>query len=204
MISAPLFTISGQSKQTINLSPKVFGVKPNPTLLAQAVRVYLGNCRRTSAKTKTRGEVAGSTRKIFKQKGTGRARHGAIRAPIFVGGGIAHGPQGTQNYSGYLPTKMRRLATVGSLSTKAAAKQVAVINPDRATGKTAQVAWLADGQSLLVVTTSGLTKFNLALHNLSRVDVIPANQLSAYAVLAHTKLVIVEPALEELVKIYAA
>ncbi len=204
MISAPSFTISGQPKQTVNLPAQVFGVKPNPTLLAQAVRIYLGNRRRTAAKTKTRGEVAGSTRKIFKQKGTGRARHGAIRAPIFVGGGIAHGPAGNQNYSASLPTVMRRQAMLGSLSAKAAAKQVVVVSPDRATGKTGQVTWLADSQSMLVVTTLAATKFNLAVRNLDRTDVLPANQLNAYAVLAHTKLVIIEPALEELVKMYAA
>src|SRR3989344_4073637 len=98
MISVPAFSITGESLKVVTLPVKVFGVKADPALLAQAVRIYLGNQRKSSAKTKTRAEVEGSTRKIYRQKGTGRARHGSIRAPIFVGGGIAHGPDGSQNY----------------------------------------------------------------------------------------------------------
>lgn len=205
MISAPSFSVTGQSQEAVKLPDKVFAVKASPALLAQAVRVFLGNQRQASAQTKSRGQVEGSTRKIWKQKGTGRARHGSIRAPIFVGGGIAHGPKGNQNYSGKLPTKMRRLALLGALSAKAGAKNVSVIsNVEKSTGKTKQMSWLVDGKSTLVVTTSDQEKFNRSCKNLDRVDVTPANLLNAYTVLAHKKLVLTKPALEVITKTYAA
>lgn len=199
------FTLSGEkSTKSVSLSPKIFGVEVNPKFLAQAVRVHLGNLRKSPAQTKTRAGVEGSTRKIFKQKGTGRARHGSVRAPIFVGGGIAHGPTGTQNYSAKLPIKMRRLAVVQSLSEKVNDKQVAVIvDSQKATGKTQQLSWLANGKSVLVVTTPEDIKFNLACRNLDRTHVSFANQLNAHQVLGHTQLFVTEPALEQLVKTYA-
>ena len=79
--------------ESITLPKEIFDAKINNPLMAQAVRVYLANQRRGTLKTKSRGEVAISTRKIYRQKGTGRARHGAASAPIFVGGGIAFGPK---------------------------------------------------------------------------------------------------------------
>ncbi|MDO8488320.1 MAG: 50S ribosomal protein L4 [bacterium] len=205
MISASAFSIKGEELKPVTLAAGVFGVKVSPQLLAQAVRVYLGNQRQSAAQTKTRGEVEGSTRKIYKQKGTGRARHGSVRAPIFVGGGIAHGPTGGQNYSGRLPAKMRRLAILGALSIKAAAKDISVIaDAEKSSGKTVQSSWLASGKSILVVSTSELDKFNRACRNLHRVDVVKANQLTTYQVMAHQKLVLAQPALEVLIKTYAA
>lgn len=205
MISAPAYTIKGEKGKAVALPAKVFGVEANPALLAAAVRVYLGNQRRALAKTKTRSGVAGSTRKIWKQKGTGRARHGSIRAPIFVGGGVAHGPTGKQNYRRQLPQSMRRLALLGALSAKAADKRVLVLaDPDKSSGKTGQVAWMADGASLLVISTPTLDKFNRSVRNLYRVDVAHANNLSAYQVLAHQRLVVAAPALETLAQTYAA
>src|SRR3990167_8071260 len=82
----------------------------SPQLLAQAIKVYLTNQRQGTKHAKTRGEVAGSGKKIWRQKGTGKARHGDRQAPLFVGGGIAHGPKGNENYKLNLPDKMKRLA----------------------------------------------------------------------------------------------
>src|SRR3989344_2289439 len=94
MISAPVYTVKGEAAERLNLPGEVFEVKVAPTLLAQAVRVYLSNQRKGGAKTKTRGMVSLTTAKMYKQKGTGRPRHGSSSAPIFVAGGEAHGPQG--------------------------------------------------------------------------------------------------------------
>lgn len=205
MIFAPAFTITGTSQKVVSLPPKIFGVKASPALLSQAVRVYLGNQRQSKAMTKTRAQVEGSTRKIWKQKGTGRARHGSIRAPIFVGGGIAHGPTGGQNYTANFPTKMRRQALLGALSAKAVAKQVVVLtDPDKASGKTSQVTWLVDGTSLLVISTPTLVELNRCVRNLHRTDVAYANNLNTYQVLAHKRLVVAAPALEILSQTYAA
>ncbi len=107
----PVYSLSGRlSTKKVALNPEVFGINPNEKLIAQAVRVYLARRRNAFPKTKTRGEIKGSRRKIWAQKGTGRARHGDRYAPIFVGGGIAHGPHGKQNFNLRLSKKMKRLA----------------------------------------------------------------------------------------------
>ncbi|MEX1052738.1 MAG: 50S ribosomal protein L4, partial [Patescibacteria group bacterium] len=90
-----VFDLSGKkSTKTVTLPQDIFGSKASDILLAKYVRVYLANKRSWSAVTKTRAEVTASTRKIYRQKGTGRARHGALTAPLFVGGGTTHGPKG--------------------------------------------------------------------------------------------------------------
>src|SRR5690554_4960009 len=103
-----LTVITATSKaSSIEVSDAVFGQKANPTLLAQAVRVYLSNLRQGTSKVKTRSEVSRTRAKWYRQKGTGNARHGARSAPIFVGGGVAHGPNGQQNWTKSLSRKMK-------------------------------------------------------------------------------------------------
>ena len=97
MTQLAVVDVKGKSKGQINVSNEIFGINPNKIVVAQAVRVHLTNQRQATAKSKTRGEVSGSGKKIWRQKGTGRARHGDRYAPIFVGGGVAHGPRGNQN-----------------------------------------------------------------------------------------------------------
>src|SRR5581483_3879222 len=116
-LSASVYDLKGKAIGRVTLPSEVFGVEENPHLLAQAVRVYLANQRQGTVSTKTRGEVQGSTRKIYRQKGTGRARHGGIRAPIFVHGGIVFGPK-PREFSLSMPQKMRRLALFTALSGK--------------------------------------------------------------------------------------
>ncbi len=101
---------------TVTVDDSVFGIKPSPVLLSQAVRVYLSNQRQGSAQAQTRGEVSLTKRKMYRQKGTGGARHGAQSAPIFVGGGVAHGPTGNQNWSKSLSRKQKTLALRQALS----------------------------------------------------------------------------------------
>lgn len=101
---------------TITVSDEVFGSKTNDQLLSQAIRVYLSNKRQGTSKVKTRGEVTGSRKKIWKQKGTGNARHGAKSAPIFVGGGVAHGPKGIENWDLKLSRHMKKKALIVALS----------------------------------------------------------------------------------------
>ena len=116
-ITAEVLDLTGKVTEKISLSKEIFGAKINKVLIAQAVKVYLANQRQGTASTKTRGEVEGSTRKIYRQKGTGRARHGSIRAPIFVHGGVVFGPR-PHDYSLKLPQKMKRNALFSALSAK--------------------------------------------------------------------------------------
>ncbi len=126
-IKGSVFDLTGKEVKTIALPEEVFAAPVNQALLAQAVRVYLTNQRRAQAKAKTRAEVVGSRRKIWRQKGTGRARHGDRYAPIFVGGGAAHGPKGNQNYRLKLTKKMRRAALRSALASKFQSREIVFV-----------------------------------------------------------------------------
>ena len=106
-LSAPVFSLAGTAVGNVSLPKETFGAKVNEKLLAQAVRVYSTNQKVMPGSTKKRGEVHGTTAKMYKQKGTGRARHGAKTAPIFVGGGVAFGPK-PRKIQLHLPPKMKR------------------------------------------------------------------------------------------------
>jgi len=122
-----IFNTKGEKTGKINLPKEIFGIETSSELIAQAVRVYLANQRTARAKTKTRGGTGGSGRKIWRQKGTGRARHGDKQAPIFVGGGIAHGPKGVLKRL-MITKKMRRKALLGVLSEKVKEKRLLVVD----------------------------------------------------------------------------
>ncbi|MBU1132904.1 50S ribosomal protein L4 [Patescibacteria group bacterium] len=113
--------------EEITLSDDVFGIEPNDTLLAQYVRVFSINQRQGTSSTKTRAEVSGGGKKPWRQKGTGRARHGSIRSPIWVGGGIAHGPR-PYKPNLKMPKRMRVLAFKSALSYKFKDKKVTILD----------------------------------------------------------------------------
>jgi large subunit ribosomal protein L4 len=126
-VKIDVLDLTGKVQTSIDLPAELFGAKVNKQIMAQAVRVYLANQRQGTQSTKTRGEVTGSTRKIYRQKGTGRARHGGITAPIFVGGGIALGPK-PRDYGLSLPKKMRRVALASALTSQLNAGKVKVVD----------------------------------------------------------------------------
>lgn len=118
---------TGAKVGELELRDDIFGVKPNTVVMHQALVRQQANARLGTHKTKTRGEVRGTTAKWYRQKGTGRARHGDRKAPIFVGGGQAHKPR-PRDYSKKMPRKMRRLALRSALSIKAAASEIIVVD----------------------------------------------------------------------------
>lgn len=128
MAKIDVFSTTGTKLTPMTVSDQLFNAKINQILMAQAVRVYLANQRVASAKAKRRGDVNVTTKKVWRQKGTGRARHGSRNAGIFVGGGKAHGPTGTQNYSLKMPQKMRRVSLLSALTSKFKAKEIIVID----------------------------------------------------------------------------
>lgn len=127
MASLDVYNTSAKKISTIRASNKIFTAKINQPLMTQAVKVYLANQRQAPAKTKSRGEVVVSKRKIWRQKGTGRARHGSRNAPIFVGGAKAHGPTGKQNYSLKMSKKMKKKALFSALSQQFKDKNILVL-----------------------------------------------------------------------------
>ncbi|HNP86689.1 MAG TPA: 50S ribosomal protein L4 [Kouleothrix sp.] len=122
-MEAKLFNQSGAEVGTIQLDDYIFGIEPNVPVMHQAMVRQQANARMGTHNTRGRGEVAGSTRKLYRQKGTGRARQGSIRAPHRKGGGIAHGPH-PRSYRQAMPRKMRRLAVRSALSAKYAADEI--------------------------------------------------------------------------------
>lgn len=206
-MKATVVTIKGEETEKMILTEKLFGAETNPKMLAQAVRVYLSNQRQGSAKTKTRGEVKKTTAKMYKQKGTGRARHGSYAAPIFVGGGIAHGPSGDQNYKLKMTATLRKLALINALSDKAHKSRIVIISEaDKASGKTSEAKKILiktkiDGSTLTIVS-SLQNKLLQELKNLEKMTVVKPNQLNAYIIVQHNNLFITPEAIKELEKIY--
>ncbi|MBI2330037.1 50S ribosomal protein L4 [Candidatus Daviesbacteria bacterium] len=203
-LSVPVYSLAGRETGTLDLPKEIFGQKVNKALLAQAIRVYATNQKSLTGSTKTRGEVEGSTAKIFRQKGTGRARHGAIRAPIFIGGGIALGPKPRQVRLD-LPKKMKKGALITALSAKAANKKVVGLSGiDKASGKTKEIAKLMEklkiksGVIVIGAKTDNLTR---AVRNIPGIDALSVNSLNAYEVIKHDMLILTKEAIEKLSKL---
>lgn len=194
--------VTGKSQSKITLPKELFAAKVNKQLLAQAVRVYLANQREGSAATKTRGMVTGSTKKIYRQKGTGRARHGGITAPIFVGGGVAFGPQ-PRSFALDLPKNMRRVALASALTQQLQHGNIIVIDGlDTMEPKTRLFAetfkHIGATRRVLFIVPKDPGTVVRAARNLEHVDILPVTQLHTYAILAHQKLVFMKTALADM------
>jgi len=125
-LTAQIYTADGTEKGVVDLNGDIFGIEPNKAVMHQVVTAQLAAKRSGTHSTKTRAEVRGGGRKPWAQKGLGRARHGSIRSPQWVGGGVAHGPK-PRDYSQRTPKKMKRLALRSALSVRAAESQIKVV-----------------------------------------------------------------------------
>lgn len=174
--------------------------EPQESVLHEVVRWQLSKRRRGSASTKTRGKVVGSTAKIYPQKGTGRARHGSRKAPIFVGGGTSFGPQ-PRDYAYTLPKRVRRLGLHMALAARAEEGKLTLVESFDLNGKTKEfVAWAGqngfDGsERVLLVTDDELAR--RAARNLPWVDVLPGRGINVYDILRN-QAVIADAALFDL------
>jgi large subunit ribosomal protein L4 len=128
MIKAPLYNLKGEKLSDITLPKAIFETEVVPQIIAQSIRVYLNNQRSAHAKVKDVGGVAGTTKKMWAQKGTGRARHGSSKFGLFVGGASAHGPQGNQSFAIALNQKTKKLALNSLLSQFAQTKNILIID----------------------------------------------------------------------------
>lgn len=204
MKQAQVYTAAGVKKGKVGLPKELFGQKPNLKLLAQAVRVYLARQRKGTASTKTRGQIALTGAKWYRQKGTGRARHGARSAPIFVGGGVAHGPK-PRDFDLKLTKKMKKKALSSALSAKSEEDAVLVIDKaEKIQPKTKKAASLlkklkADKQKVLLVH-AGEENLIRSSRNLPNVQALRAQDLNPYEVLTAEKLILTHAALKELKK----
>jgi large subunit ribosomal protein L4 len=201
-ITIPLFDSTGKETGQIHVKNELFGQKVNVQLLTQAIRVYQEHQRQYNASVKTRGEVAGSTKKIYKQKGTGRARHGGKRAPIFVHGGIAHGPQ-VKDTKLSLPKKMRKGALISALSNQRNEGHTCVIEKfTTLEAKSNVIAHVFTTMNIpnnsLAIVSSGMEVYTRAMRNISGLDILRAKDLNAYDVMKHKKIIFIKESLEEL------
>lgn len=202
-MATPTFTQAGAKAATAaKLDKAVFGVAPtNHELLKQVYTAYLSNGRTNNAVTKKRGEVSGGGRKPWRQKGTGRARFGSTRNPIWRGGGIAFGPTGEENFTKEINVKAKRLAVRQALSLASDADKIIVLeNLQIKAGKTSEVAGLltkvgATRKILLVVDTF-TDELILATNNLKNVKLVCATYLNVYDVLNADSIVVTTPALK--------
>jgi large subunit ribosomal protein L4 len=185
---------SGTTVGELDLRDDVFGIEPNSVVMHQALVRQQANARLGTHKTKTRGEVRGTTAKWYRQKGTGRARHGDRKAPIFVGGGQAHKPQ-PRDYTQKMPRKMRRLALRSALSAKAAANEVIILDQlvfdQPKTGSMVQLlSKLGIEGSAVLLLPERNENVEKSANNLKDVKTLRAGYLNIRDLLGHNYLII--------------
>jgi large subunit ribosomal protein L4 len=202
MSTVDVINVEGAKAGSVELPDEIFDVPANIPLMHQVVTAQLAAARQGTHKAKTRGEVSGGGKKPYKQKGTGRARQGSIRAPQFTGGGVVHGPV-PRDYSQRTPKKMKAAALRGALSDRAREGRVHVVEAfvtgDRPSTKAA-VATLrkATGSTKVLVVLSSSDEINwLSLRNEPTVHLIEAGQLNTYDVLVADEVVFSTDALDE-------
>jgi large subunit ribosomal protein L4 len=202
MLSVPVFSMKGESRGTLDIDPVVLGGKVRTRLLKQAVVAFLDHQRQHSARTKGKKHVAGSTRKLYRQKGTGNARMGQIRTPVRKGGGRAfakRGPRSTKE----LPKKMRRLARDSAILAKIHAREVLVVDGfDCRAPKTKAFASMLTALSVdrgcLFALHAPDKNAHLSARNIHNTDIKVVDELNAYEVLRRPRLILTRPAFEKL------
>jgi large subunit ribosomal protein L4 len=199
--SVDVVSPAGKKTGSVDLPGEIFDVQVNVPLLHQVVVAQLAAARQGTHSTKTRGEVAGGGRKPYKQKGTGRARQGSIRAPQFVGGGVVHGPQ-PRSYDQRTPKKMKAAALRGALSDRARDGRIHIVTGlvDGSVPSTksavAILAQLTERAHLLVVVERKDTVSWKSLRNVDRVHLIWPDQLNTYDVLVSDDVVFTQGAFD--------
>lgn len=190
---------SGKSVGKVALDAEYFGIAPNVSVMHQVVTAQLGARRQGTHNTKTRSEVRGGSSKPWRQKGTGRARHGSIRSPQWRGGGVAHGPK-PRDYSQRTPKKMIRLAVRSALSDRAASGDVIVVNdwsfeqPKTRDAQQRLAAIGAEGRVLLVLPRDEANAW-LSFANLPRVHALQPDQLNCYDIMVSDVVVFTQACL---------
>lgn len=204
MSTLDIKTPSGDKAGSVELPAEIFDVQVNVPLIHQVVVAQLAAARQGTHDTKTRGEVRGGGRKPYKQKGTGRARQGSVRAPHFAGGGTVHGPT-PRSYEQRTPKKMKAAALRGALSDRAREDRVhvitGVVEGDTPATKAAatMLASVSDRPNLLLVVTREDELTWLSVRNLVNVHVVAPDQLNTYDVLVSDDVVFTQDALAEFV-----
>ena len=194
MTKVKVFNHQGKLAGSVNLPVELFGANPKPKFLAQTVRVYAHRARQGRGIAKTRGQVVASTKKIYRQKGTGRARHGALSAPIFVGGGVAHGPRGELKQL-VLTKQSKKQALAQALSLKVQTNNLVLVtdlSPIKPTKTKHFAAWLSSlnrpDSARLWLTIAKETKLYRGGRNLPNLNFLPLANINSFNILHYQQL----------------
>jgi large subunit ribosomal protein L4 len=195
-------SLEGKRAGSIELNEAIFGLEPRPDILARMVRYQLAKRRAGTHKTKDRSEIARTGKKLYRQKGTGNARHGSARVPQFRGGGRAFGPV-VRSHAHDLPKKVRALALKHALSAKAKDGGIIVwANADIADSKTkglrANFAKLGLTSALIIDGAEVTANFSQAARGISKIDVLPVQGINVYDILRREKLILTKAAIDAL------
>lgn len=208
-MQVPIYDVTGQETGQIELADSVFGIEPNVPVMHQAYVRQMANARLGTHDTKTRGEVRGGGRKPWRQKGTGRARHGSIRSPLWRGGGVVFGPH-PRKYTQRMPRKMRRLAIRSVLSAKMKADQVVVVEglTELEPRTKAMIQTLArlpkgDARSTLILVDEPRENLRRGANNLEHVRVLPAQYVNMRDVLKYERLLLTREAVDVIHRLWA-
>ncbi len=207
MVEVNVHAIDGKKIGEIELNNDLFDAKINKHVVHQIVKRYLAGKRRGTASTKNRSEVSGGGKKPWKQKGTGRARAGSIRSPLWVGGGVIFGPE-NRDYSYPIPKKMRMVALKSILSDKAKNNNIIVLdNLELKEGKTKEIINIfnnlnLDGNKVLIVIDKEDDLIKRAVSNLEGAMVITANKINAYELINYKKIIVTKGALKVIEEVF--
>jgi large subunit ribosomal protein L4 len=192
---------NGEIVSQVDLSNQVFGVSVKSSVLHEVVKMQLACRRAGSASVKHRGDVAGSTRKLFRQKGTGRARRGDIKSPLLRGGGVVFGPD-SRSFAYKVPKKVRRLALKMALSSKFNEKKILVLDrlelDEIKTKKFIEIQKALNIRSALFVTDVENEHLDRSSRNVKGVKVMKTEGINVYDILNYDNLIIIQPAVSEI------
>ena len=199
-----VISIDGKQKDNFELSEKIFSEKPEKKVIQYILDWQMNHFKPRKAKTKQRGEIKGSTAKIYAQKGTGGARHSSRKAPIFVGGGVAHGPKGESKYKKRKLNKSEKKQSIASLITKKNITNDLIIFSDFKSeiNKTKEMKSILDkfnlNSSLLILDKESKNKIHRSIRNIPNIKVADANNFNIFDILKYKKLIFTESSVKEL------
>lgn len=207
---AHVFTATGEKKGTLALPESLFGAEVNHGLMHQMLVLQQSNRRQSPAHVKTRGEVQGSTKKLYSQKHTGRARRGPVRSPLLRGGGKAFGPRNDRNFTKSMPQQMRHAAVRSSLSLQAKKDAISVLETYPETVKTKEFTLflkklpLEHGRRILFVLPGAMRGLSLSARNVPRIKTLDARYLNVEDVLSSRHIIFLQEAIAVAEGIFAA
>ena len=202
-----VLNLSGDKVEEITLAEEIFGIEPNEHAVYEAVKNILANRRQGTQSAKTRAEVKGGGKKPWRQKGTGRARQGSIRAPQWTGGGIVFAPK-PRDYSYRIPKKVRRLALKSVLSSKVATEDMIVLDAlvmeEASTKKAVEILKNIDAkEKAIVLVADGSDNVRKSFRNIPKVATLALGEINVYDLLKYDTVVLTKEAVQKIEEVYS-